>query len=30
MNAPVPNLDTAQVLSSVTKAWDEDLVGQVE
>jgi acetylornithine deacetylase/succinyl-diaminopimelate desuccinylase-like protein len=29
MNAPVPNLDTAQVLSSVTKAWDEDLVGQL-
>ena len=29
MNAPVPNLNTAQVLSSVTKAWDEDLVGQL-
>lgn len=29
MNAPVPNLDTAQVLTSVTKAWDEDLVGQL-
>ena len=29
MNAPVPNLDTAQVLSSVTQAWDEDLVGQL-
>ena len=29
MNAPVPNLNTTQVLSSVTKAWDEDLVGQL-
>ena len=29
MNAPVPKLDTEQVLSSVTKAWDEDLVGQL-
>lgn len=29
MNAPVPNLDTAQVLSSVTQAWDDDLVGQL-
>ncbi len=29
MNASVPNLDTAQVLSSVTQAWDEDLVGQL-
>lgn len=29
MNAPVPMLDTAQVLSTVTKAWDKDLVGQL-
>ena len=29
MNAPVPMLDTAQVLSTVTRAWDEDLVGQL-
>ncbi|MDN4017690.1 M20/M25/M40 family metallo-hydrolase [Zwartia panacis] len=29
MNAPVPMLDTAQVLSSVTRAWDDDLVGQL-
>lgn len=29
MNAPVPMLDTAQVLSSVTQAWDDDLVGQL-
>lgn len=29
MNAPVPQLDTAQVLSSVTQAWDEDLVSQL-
>ena len=29
MNAPVPMLDTAQVLSSVTRAWDDDLVGQI-
>lgn len=29
MNAPVPMLDTAQVLSSVSQAWDDDLVGQL-
>ena len=29
MNAPVPMLDTAQVLSTVSRAWDEDLVGQL-
>jgi acetylornithine deacetylase/succinyl-diaminopimelate desuccinylase-like protein len=29
MNAPVPMLDTAQVLSSVSQAWDNDLVGQL-
>ena len=29
MNAPVPMLDTAQVLSAVSKAWDDDLVGQL-
>lgn len=29
MNAPVPNLDTAQVLSSVSQAWDDDLIGQL-
>jgi len=29
MNAPVPMLDTAQVLSSVSHAWDKDLVGQL-
>lgn len=29
MNARVPNLDTAQVLSEVSQAWDDDLVGQL-
>ncbi len=29
MNARVPNLDTAQVLSEVSQAWDNDLVGQL-
>ena len=29
MNAPVPMLNTAQVLSTVSQAWDEDLVGQL-
>lgn len=29
MNAPVPMLDTAQVLSSVSQTWDDDLVGQL-
>ena len=29
MNARVPNLDTAQVLSEVSQAWDNDLVGQI-
>lgn len=29
MNARVPHLDTAQVLSEVSKAWDDDLVGQL-
>jgi acetylornithine deacetylase/succinyl-diaminopimelate desuccinylase-like protein len=29
MNARVPNLDTAQVLSEVSQAWDDDLVGQI-
>ena len=29
MNAPVPNLDAAQVLSSVTAAWDKDLVHEL-
>lgn len=29
MNAPVPMLDTTQVLSTVSRAWDEDLVGQL-
>ncbi len=29
MNAPVPMLDTAQILSSVSQAWDDDLVGQL-
>jgi len=29
MTAPVPMLDTAQILSSVSQAWDDDLVGQL-
>ena len=29
MNAPVPMLDTAQALSSVSQAWDDDLVRQL-
>ncbi len=29
MNARVPNLDTAQVLSEVSQVWDDDLVGQL-
>lgn len=29
MNAPVPKLDTAQVLSSVSQTWDDDLIGQL-
>lgn len=29
MNARVPNLDTAQVFSEVSQAWDDDLVGQL-
>ncbi len=29
MNARVPHLNCAQVLSEVSQAWDEDLVGQI-
>ncbi len=29
MNARVPHLDTAQVLSEVSQKWDDDLVGQL-
>ena len=29
MNAPVPMLDTAEMLSNVSQAWDDDLVKQL-
>ena len=29
MNAPVPMLDTAEMLSNVSRAWDDDLVKQL-
>jgi acetylornithine deacetylase/succinyl-diaminopimelate desuccinylase-like protein len=29
MNAPVPMLDTAEMLSTVSRAWDDDLVKQL-
>ena len=29
MNAPVPMLDTAEMLSNVSRAWDDDLVQQL-
>ncbi len=29
MNARVPNLDTARILSEVSQVWDQDLVGQI-